>query len=220
MIGATYLFGLLWQLPGRTAIGQGQFLLIAAVTVVLVSTFAVMLRLPGWSRRRTIGLTVLAVANLFWANMGTNLDQFDPARKVILPPEVEALQAAVAERAGSNLGLPGRVYNEFRVYEDYGMRAGLEDVWGASPLRLATYAALFDQFPLDRMWRLLGVDHVLTWRRDLFEPSERLAEFPQDTDSYLRASPGRGKPARLACYGGADPLSDTDAVKLLGRPCL
>ena len=29
-IGATYLFGLLWQLPGRTAISQGQFLAVAA----------------------------------------------------------------------------------------------------------------------------------------------------------------------------------------------
>ncbi|NJN81606.1 MAG: hypothetical protein HC802_04510 [Caldilineaceae bacterium] len=53
-------------------------------------------------------------------------------------------------------------------------------------MRLATYAALFDDFPLDRMWRLTGVEHVLTWRRELFEPSELLAEFPQATDTtYL-----------------------------------
>jgi hypothetical protein len=59
-------------------------------------------------------------------------------------------------------------------------------VWGSSPLRLARYARLFDAFPLDRMWRLLGVAHVLTWRRDLFGPSTLLGEFPQPTDTtYL-----------------------------------
>ena len=83
-------------------------------------------------------------------------------------------------------GLPGRVYNEFRAYEDYGMRAGVEDAWGSSPLRLGRYAALFADFPLDRMWRLLGVEHVLTWRKELFGPTELLGEFPQATDTtYL-----------------------------------
>jgi hypothetical protein len=82
--------------------------------------------------------------------------------------------------------LPGRVYNEARVYEDYGMRSHLEDVWGSSPLRLANYARLFENFPLDRLWRLTGVEHVLTWRRELFEPGVLLAEFPQATDAtYL-----------------------------------
>ena len=72
VIGATYLFGLLWQLPGRTAIGQGQFLAVAAMTVTLVSVFAVLLRTPGWSRRRWLWLAALAAANLFVVNMGTN----------------------------------------------------------------------------------------------------------------------------------------------------
>ena len=80
----------------------------------------------------------------------------------------------------------GRTYNEYRVYEDYGVSVAVEDVWGSSPLRLAAYAALFDNFPLDRMWRLLGVETVLTWRRELFVPSELLAEYPQATDTtYL-----------------------------------
>jgi hypothetical protein len=70
------------------------------------------------------------------------------------------------------------------------VRAGVEDVWGSSPLRLERYAALFEEFPLDRMWRLTGVGHVLTWRRELFTPSELLAEFPQATDTtYLHRLP-------------------------------
>ena len=70
------------------------------------------------------------------------------------------------------------------------MLAGVEDVWGSSPLRLARYVTLFDEFPLDRMWRLTGVGHVLTWRRDLFGPSELLAEFPLETETtYLHRLP-------------------------------
>jgi hypothetical protein len=214
VIAGTYVFGLLWQLPGRTAVGQGEFLLIATVTIALAATFAVMLRLPGWSRRRTALLLVLAGANLFWANAATNVDSFGPARKAILPPEVEALQQAVAETAGDNVGLPGRVYNEFRVYEDYGLRAGVEDVWGASPLRLARYAALFAEFPLDRMWRLLGVEHVLTWRRELFAPSTLRAEYPQATDTtYLHRL--RAPNPRAWLVAQVQPATDEEAVQLL-----
>ncbi|HRW50669.1 MAG TPA: hypothetical protein P5333_24295, partial [Caldilinea sp.] len=186
VVGAVYLFGMLWQLTGRSAIGQWHYLLIATITITLAATFAVMLRWPGWSTRRTWLLGALIFANLLWANGATNVADFGPARKVILAPEVEALQQAVAETAGANVGLAGRAYNEFRAYEDYGMRAGVEDVWGSSPLRLARYARLFDEFPLDRLWQLTGVDHVLTWRRELFVPSTLLAEFPQATDTtYL-----------------------------------
>lgn len=185
VIGGVYLFGLLWQLAGRTAIGQGRFLLLATLAIGLAASFALLLRLPGWSRPRTLLLGLLAFANLFWANYATNLGQFDPARKVILAPEVIAVQAAMA--ASATAAAPGgRVYNEFRSYENYGMRAGVEDVWGASPLRLARYARLFEEFPLDRMWRLTGVTHVLTWRRELFGPATLLGEFPQSADTtYL-----------------------------------
>lgn len=210
-IGGTYLFGLLWQLPGRTAIGETQFLLAAALTVALASTFAVLLRTPGWSTRRSLWLAILAAANLFLVNMGTNAGEFGPARRVLLAPEVQAVQAAAQSGRAESVGLPGRVYNEFRVYEDYGMRIGVEDVWGASPLRLARYAQLFDEFPLDRMWRLLGVEHVLTWRKELFGPSELLGEFPQAADTtYLHRLPGAHPRAWLATR-----LQGTDDVAAL-----
>lgn len=200
-IGAVYGFGLLWQLPGRTAIGSTRFLLLATLAIGLAAGFALLLRLPGWSRQRTQLLILLAFAGLFWANFTTNVAPFSPTRKTILAPEMEAVRQAVYNDAHgmqssndaeqrkeiqSAQTAPGRVYNEFRVYEDYGMRVGVEDVWGASPLRLARYARLFDEFPLDRLWRLTGVEHVLTWRRELFAPSTLLAEFPQQTDTtYL-----------------------------------
>jgi hypothetical protein len=136
-----------------------------------------------------VWLVALTIANLVWANVGTNAFPGTPQDRVRMAPEVMAVMEAVAAtRFGS--GMAGRVYNEYRVYDDYGMTTGVEDVWGSSPLRVARYAALFDEFPLDRMWQLLGVQHVLTWRRELFGPSELLAEFPYATDTtYLHRLP-------------------------------
>jgi hypothetical protein len=224
VIGGVYLFGLLWQLPGRTAIGQGRFLLLAALAVGLAAGFALLLRLPGWSRERTLLIGLLAFANLFWANYTTNLGEFGPARKVVVAPEVAAVADAlfstqsreVAEdrRGEEAQPAPGRVYNEFRAYEDYAMRVGVEDVWGSSPLRLARYARLFDAFPLDRMWRLLGVTHVLTWRRELFGPTTLLGEFPQATDTtYLHRLAETNPRAWVA--PAAVVASDDDAVAQL-----
>ncbi|MBK8047310.1 MAG: hypothetical protein IPK16_09415 [Anaerolineales bacterium] len=187
----------MWQLPGRTAMGQWQFLLVATITLLLAGAVTVLLRWPGWSGRRAVVLFVLAIGNLFWANMATNIADFSPARKTLVAPEVEALQQAVASTANVT-GLPGRTYNEFRAYEDFGMRIGVEDVWGSSPLRLARYAAFFDNFPLDRMWRLLGVDHVLTWRKELFAPSTLLGEWPQSTDTTYLHALAWGQPAGVA----------------------
>jgi hypothetical protein len=212
---AVYGFGLFWQLPGRTAIANGRYLLLALITLTLTVALVVPLRLPGWSRRRSVLVTALVIANLFWAGGTTNLDRFGPARKTILAPEVVALEQAVQDRATANLGLPGRTYNEFRVYEDYGMRSGLEDVWGSSPLRLARYALLFDQFPLDRLWRLTGVEHLLTWRRELFEPSTLLGEFPQSADTtYLHRLTEPNPRAWLVSQ--LQPATDDEAVRLLG----
>lgn len=188
VVGGTYTFGLLYQLVGRTAVGNYAFLLIFAITLVVALTTALIIWLPGWSMRRMLLLLALAFANLTWANVATNLTAADPAAQTTLPPEVEALVAAIQAEPGG--GLPGRVYNEYRVFDDYGMVTGIEDVWGSSPLRVARYAALFDQFPLDRMWRILGVSHVLTWRRELFGPSDLLGEFPQAEDTtYLHRLP-------------------------------
>lgn len=224
VIGGVYLFGLLWQLSGRTAIGQGRFLLLAALAIGLAAGFALLLRLPGWSRERTLLIGLLAFANLFWANYATNLGEFSPARKVVVAPEVAAVadallstqshEAAAGRREEEDQPAPGRVYNEFRAYEDYGMRAGVEDVWGSSPLRLARYARLFEEFPLNRMWRLLGVTHVLTWRRELFGPSTLLGEFPQPTDTtYLHRLAEANPRAWLA--PAAVVASDDNAVALL-----
>jgi len=124
-------------------------------------------------------LLLVLVGDLLLANGRTNLARPVDVYGAISPPEIAALRTAVRDSGNGQQGLPGRVYNEYRLYEDYGMQAQIEDVWGSSPLRLARYEMLFQQFPLDRLWQLTGVSHVLTWRRELFVPSVLLAEFPQ-----------------------------------------
>lgn len=180
--GSVYGLGLLYQLNGATAISEWRYLGIAFVTLLVTVILGLLLWLPGWSGARTGTLLVLTLCNLFWANAGTNVSDFGPVRKTILAPEMEALTAAVASDSEVNR-LQGRIYNEFRIYEDYGIRQQLEDVWGSSPLRFTRYAALFENFPLDRMWRLLGVQHVVSWRRELPVPSALLAEFTQSQDT-------------------------------------
>lgn len=213
-----YGFGLFWQLLGHSAISQGHYLLIALFTLSLAAAWTVALRLPGWGPRRQVGLPALLILNLFVVNLPTNVAQFGPARKTILAPEMAAIGAAQqADPAGANqAGLPPRVYNEFRVYEDYGMRQQLEDVWGSSPLRLARYARLFDNFPLDRLWQLTGVRHLLTWRRELFAPdqSELLAEFPQQNDTTYLHRLTAANPRAWAAHQ-VWPTDDERALKLL-----
>ena len=209
-----YSFGVLWQLTGHTAVSDWRYLEIAFVTLLLSMALSLMIWLEDWSGRRYLWLVLLTAANLFWANMGTNLAEFGPVRKTILAPEMTAVQEAIRQQGVGVEGAPGRVYNEFRVYDDYGMRLGVEDVWGSSPLRLARYAALFTDFPLDRMWRLTGVADVLTWRRELFVPSRLLAEYPQAKDTtYLHRLATHNPHAWVA----AKTLSVTDdqAIQLL-----
>ncbi|MCB9149848.1 MAG: hypothetical protein H6641_13920 [Caldilineaceae bacterium] len=212
-IGMVYGVGLLYQLNGATAISEWRYLAIAFMTLLLASFFGLLVWRPGWGHGRSFALLVLALVNLFWTNMGTNISDFGPARKTILAPEMEALATALAAQSDAS-GLPGRVYNEFRLYEDYGMRQQIEDVWGSSPLRLARYAALFNEFPLDRMWRLLGVQHVITWRRDLFDPSILLGEFPQTQDTtFIHQLPQANPRAWMVQH--IQQASDAEAIHLL-----
>ena len=156
----------------------------------------------------------MVLVSLFAANARTNLDQFSPARKTILAPEMEWLANAVNQGADKMQIGAERVYNEYRLYEDYGMRQRIEDVWGSSPLRLARYAKLFDHFPLDRMWQLTGVNYVLTWRRELFGPSTLVAQFPQVKDAtYLHRLPDANP--RAWFVEQVQPATDEAALKRL-----
>ncbi|MEX1019892.1 MAG: hypothetical protein WDZ49_09555 [Litorilinea sp.] len=202
-----YGFGVLYQLLGSTAVGDYAYLWIAFYSLLFGLASALCLWFDGWSRARSALLVGILVANLGAANFGVNWEWVNPGARVAWDP----VWSALAElRPTEGRPDPGRVFNEFRVVENYGMRLGLEDVWGASPLRLAAYAQWFDAFPLDRMWQLTGVEYVLTWRHTLFGPSELLAEFPQATDTtYLHRLPA--PMPRAWAVTAVEPLPD-DAV--------
>ncbi len=213
--GGVYGFGVLWQLLGQTAVNEWQYLLIAIATILLALVLVVVLALPGWARRRYWLLGGAILLNLFAVNMTTNLSAGGPATKTALTPAMVAVQAAVGEQRPRGT-LAGRVYNEFRLYEDYAMQLDVEDVWGSSPLRLARYATLFAAFPLDRMWQLTAVETVLTWRRELFGPSTLLGEFPQSTDStYLHTLPPDWVHSRAWFVTEARVADDATALAML-----
>lgn len=208
------VFGMGWQRQGRSAIGSGEFIWIAGKAI----TFALVLTIILWRKRplsRAASLLVLLIVlDLLFANFTTNLTGATLEERSALAPEVVALQNAIEEDSASGSGVPGRAYNEYRVDLNYGMRAQVEDTWGSSPLRLARYDRLFQEFPLDRLWQLSGVGHVLTWRREHFVPGELLAEYPQETDTtYLHRLAAANPRAWIA--SSVEWADDADAAERL-----
>ncbi len=80
-----------------------------------------------------------------------------------------------------------RAYNEFRLPGNYGMIYEVEDIAGASPLRLKWYEELVTALPVEHLWELLSVKYVITWRRVLLAATELLYEEPTGADrTYLQ----------------------------------
>jgi hypothetical protein len=79
-----------------------------------------------------------------------------------------------------------RVYNEWRLPGNYGCVYGLEDIGGASPLYVGRYEELVYNLPIERVWQLLNVKYVITWRKALAPQTEVIYEEPKELDTtYL-----------------------------------
>ncbi|MEM7347049.1 MAG: YfhO family protein, partial [Chloroflexota bacterium] len=151
------------------------------------------LLLLGWLLWRAIPyfsptlLTILVAAlisfDLFTANWQTNLYPELPEWHTQMP----ALVAAIKVDAENTPSEPYRVYNEFRIYDNYGIPFEIEDLWGASPLRPDRYDKfLAPPMPLERSWQLLNVKYVITWRQELFVPSTVIHQEPAaDGTTYV-----------------------------------
>ncbi|MBI1882388.1 MAG: YfhO family protein, partial [Chloroflexi bacterium] len=118
--------------------------------------------------------------DLFSVNWQTNLYPQPPEWHTQMP----AIVAAIKKDAAGSPDEPYRVYNEFRLYDNYGIPYEIEDLWGASPLRPLRY----DQFlappmPIERTWELLNVKYVITWRKELYVPSTIIYEEPAEKDT-------------------------------------
>ena len=105
-----------------------------------------------------------------------------------------------------------RVHDDHRLPPNAGMLHGYASTHGASPLRLRTYDALVEGLAGDeqRRWDLLGVSHVVTWRRDL--PGARLILDDGDAEHYtaLFARDAVRPPAWRV--GRAEPAADDAAA--------
>ncbi len=124
----------------------------------------------------TLGCVALVVLDLFTAGWKTNLHPALPETQTAPPAAVQAI------RADAGSGGVFRVYNEYRIYENYGVPFELEDAWGASPLRLARYDELYRSLRMERVWQLLNVRYVVTWRQELYAPSQIIYQEPTDKD--------------------------------------
>jgi len=129
----------------------------------------------------TLGIVALLVFDLFSVNWKTNLDPHPPEWHTQMPAAVAAIKADAGEQSVF------RVYNEFRLYDNYGVPFELQDIWGASPLRLARYEAFISPpMRIERAWELLNVRYVITWRAELYAPSTVIFSEPAaDGTTYV-----------------------------------
>jgi hypothetical protein len=194
LAGGVFLFAILLMLAffygltnsGWSADNVFYGLLGAASLLTILSGLAWLLwRFAPWLPPQILtGLTIgLICLDLFSVNWQTNLFPQPTGWHTRQPAIVQAIHTD----AGRLPEEPFRVYNEFRLYDNYGIPFGLEDLWGASPLRPARY----DQFlappmPIERAWELLNVKYVITWRQELFVPSEVIhQEAAPDGTTYV-----------------------------------
>lgn len=119
--------------------------------------------------------------DLFTANWQTNLYPQPPEWHTQMPNIVAAI------KQDAPAGRPYRVYNEFRLYDNYGVPFEIEDLWGASPLRPARYDRfLAPPMPIERVWELFNVRYVITWRQELYVPSSIIYQEPaNDGATYV-----------------------------------
>lgn len=159
------------------------------------------------------GLVALVLFDLFSVNWETNLFPQPPEWHTRRPAVVEAIAGDAAAPPG-----PWRVYNEFRLpgYDNYGVPFELQDLWGASPLRLRRYDEfLAPPMPIERAWELLNVRYVITWRSELYLPSTIIYQEPageNETTYVHRLAPEAAGPRawvvhRVETLPGADILA-------------
>jgi hypothetical protein len=105
-----------------------------------------------------------------------------------------------------------RIANEDVIPEHYGMVHGLEEIGGASPLKLASYDAFLDQLPQELAWELLNVGFVLTSREVLDVPAELVATQPLATGTTAFLHRLRSPGARAWLAGQALEVTDPELV--------
>ena len=218
--GAALLFVLLYlawlgaqlgrESPFRAASSQAAWL----VLMLLLLCAVFWMRQCGRLRRARLlaAIAGVVVLDLFTVNQHTNFQPLAPEAQT-RPPAI--LEPVLADRT------PFRTFNEYRLPGSFGDTYRISDTWGASPLRLARYEK-FHNLPMERIWSLLNVKYVITWRKSLSDmgmQSEVVAEAKvSDTETtyvhrLLRVSP------RAALVSQVDTATPgEDALRRLSAP--
>jgi hypothetical protein len=133
------------------------------LTLMLAASGAVV-----WSGQPALFIALMVV-DLFTLTGGQHAGTAESAHPFPPGPVFAAVQADAG---------PFRTFNEAGLPENIGYGYRIEEVNGASPLRLAAYERLLQEAPRPLLWRLMGVKYIFTWRQELEVPAERLAEQP------------------------------------------
>ena len=134
--------------------------------------------------------TALVVTDLFAANLATNLAPGGAGERIY----EGAWLGPVLEDEGTF-----RIVNDFGLPGNAGCWLRLEDMAGASPLRLLAHKVMADAVPRWRIWQLFDVRYVSTWEHDLPGPfpATRIAmlgpEWEKDTTYLHRLAPDFGR---------------------------
>lgn len=133
----------------------------------LLLTLFLALAMLALRSRRTIlilGALVLDLFTLTWMQHAV------PADRVDLTPFRSLAAVVMADREVF------RIVNEDVLPGNAGLIYTVEDVKGASPMLLNDYDRWLERVPTERVWRLLNVRYVFSWRQFLDVPAERLGE--------------------------------------------
>jgi hypothetical protein len=114
-----------------------------------------------------------------------------------------------------------RTANEWGLPGNAGCLLRLEDLYGASPLRLQSHKEMADALPRWRLWQLFGVRYVVTWEHDCPAPYEchRIAmrgeEWAKNTVYLHRVEP---RFDRVWVVHRARVVDDGEALAILADP--
>ncbi len=141
---------------------------------------------------------IIIILDLFSLNMRSLVSDLSPADHTAPTPVLAFLHDAPT--AGHRVigdALPG---NASCFY-------ALEDVGGASPLKLRAFDEAVNALPEGRLWDLLAVRYVATWRGDLAREGLRAVFHGDEADVYELTHPG----PRAWIVHHAEELADADA---------
>ncbi len=156
-----------------------------------------------------MAVTVLVIVfDLFTVNWQKNFQATSPLEEY----GPRALLASIQADRGSF-----RVYNEWRLPGNYGVMYEVEDIGGASPLRLSRYEDFVTALPMERLWQLMNVKYVITWRGALVPETELLYEEPAGEDMTYLHRLQEYLPRAWVVYR-AEAVTGEEALDLLADP--